>query len=361
MSKTVIVTGSQGFIGGYLCRELLDRGYEVVGIDNYSKYGRVKRDYDIHPRFFFMEYDISTDNGREYLIRGMFKFDPDYIIACAAMIGGISYFHKYAYDLLATNERIMANTFDAAIAAHKNPVKNSFKRIIVLSSSMVYEGADAADKNLFETSEFWPPWPTAEGAQAVFGPPDSTYGFQKLAAEYYCKGAWQQYKLPYTILRPFNCVGVGEDEAIGEAEVYSGNVKLRMSHVVPDIINKCLKGQNPLHLLGDGQQVRCYTHGKDIARGICMAMESRFAINEDFNISNPRATTVLELAKLIWRRINPNKPFKWVSDEPFSCDVQKRIPNVKKAKDLLGFSAQISLESSIEEVIESMKNENLCS
>lgn len=356
MSKTVLVTGSQGFIGGYLCRELLKEGYKVVGIDNFSKYGRVKRDYDEHKNFTLLEFDLSTDVGAEALNHAALNYCADYIIACAAMIGGISYFHKYAYDLLATNERIMANTFDAAIDSHRLGI---LKRIVVLSSSMVYEGADAANKNLFETSEFWPPWPTQEGAQAVFGPPDSTYGFQKLAAEYYCKGAWQQYKLPYTILRPFNCVGIGEDEAIGEAEVFSGNVKLRMSHVVPDIINKCLKGQNPLHLLGDGQQVRCYTHGKDIARGICMAMESKRAINEDYNISNARSTTVLELAKLIWRRINPDKPFAWVSDEPYQCDVQRRVPDVRKAQDDFAFTANILLETSIDEVIESMKNENV--
>lgn len=353
MSKTIIVTGSQGFIGGYLCRELLDRGYSVIGIDNFSKYGRVKRDYDGNPNFTLHEFDLTTDMGREELFGIALKSKPSNIIACAAMIGGISYFHKYAYDLLAVNERIMANTFDVAIGL--KTICPSFNRIVVLSSSMVYEGADAANKNLFETSEFWPPWPTHEGAQEVFGPPDSTYGFQKLAAEYYCKGAWQQYKLPYTILRPFNCVGVGEDEAIGEAEVYSGNVKLRMSHVVPDIINKCLQGQDPLHILGDGKQVRCYTHGKDIARGIRMAMESKDAANEDFNISNARPTTVLELSEIIWKKINPDKPFKFVSDEPYKCDVQKRVPDVSKAKEFFGFEAKIPLESSIDEVIKSMR------
>ena len=83
-------------------------------------------------------------------------------------------------------------------------------------------------------------YPTPEKDVYEIPPPFSTYGFQKLASEYFAKGAWEQYKLPYSIVRPFNCVGVGEEEAVGEHEVKSGNIKLMMSHVLPDLINKVL-------------------------------------------------------------------------------------------------------------------------
>jgi len=347
--KTVVLTGSQGFIGGYLCRELLGMGYRVIGYDNFSKYGRVKREHDSHENFVLVEMDLSKDTP------DFFDYDPEYVIACAAMIGGISYFHKYAYDLLSTNERILSNTFDATIDMWKEPLRK-LKKIVVISSSMVFEGADEAYKHLFEASEFWPPWPTPEGAEKVFCPPNSTYGFQKLASEYFCKGAWQQYKLPYTIVRPFNCVGLGEDEAIGEEEVYSGNVKLRMSHVLPDLVNKVLSGQNPLHILGDGNQIRCYTHGKDIAKGIRLAMENPL-LNEDYNLSSARQTTVLQLAKMVWHRIYGDKPFSWTSDKPFKCDVQKRVPCVSKAKDLLNFETEVTLEESVDEIVASMIKE----
>ena len=118
-------------------------------------------------------------------------------------------------------------------------------------------------------------FPTPEGAQLTSPPPISTYGFQKLASEYFARGAWEQYQLPYTIVRPFNCVGIGERRALRDTDVMSGNVKLALSHVVPDLVLKVLKGQDPLHILGDGNQVRHYTYGGDLARGIRLAMESR--------------------------------------------------------------------------------------
>ena len=133
---------------------------------------------------------------------------------------------------------------------------------------------------------------------------------------------------------------------------------MMMSHVLPDIINKILQGQDPLHILGTGDQIRCYTNGKDIARGIRICMEKEEAVNEDFNISTARATSVLELSKLVWSKLNPTKKFSFNSDEPYMYDVQKRIPDVSKAKNILGFSADISLEESVDEVIKYMKAKN---
>src|SRR5205823_11486684 len=125
---------------------------------------------------------------------------------------------------------------------------------------------------------------------------------QKLACEYFCRGAWEQYGLPYTICRPFNCVGVGERRALGDKDVPSGNISLAMSHVVPDLVQKVVKGQDPLHILGQGQQTRCYTYGGDLARGIVDCLVHPAARNEDFNLTTPRPTKVLELDVLIWSK-----------------------------------------------------------
>jgi UDP-glucose 4-epimerase len=333
----VLVTGAAGFICGYLVPELLDHGHEVVGVDNFSKYGRLARSYDDHPQYRFVEGDAKDAD----LLRGV-AADCDQVVAAAAMIGGISYFHEFAYDLLAENERILASTFDAAIHARRN---GHLERIVVISSSMVFESATR--------------FPTPEGAQLTSPPPRSTYGFQKLASEYFAKGAWEQYELPFTILRPFNCVGIGERRALRDTEVMSGNVKLALSHVVPDLALKALHGQDPLHILGDGSQVRHYTYGGDLARGIRLALESPNAVNEDFNLSTEASTTVLELAKTIWEKVHADdgKPFQFASDPPFEHDVQRRVPDVRKARDVLGFEATTSLDTMLDEVIPWIRSE----
>jgi nucleoside-diphosphate-sugar epimerase len=325
----ILVTGSAGFICGYLVEELLNNGHEVVGIDNFSKYGPVEKSYDKHPNYHFTRGDVKDLDLMKRLAA-----DCDQILGAAAMIGGISYFHEFAYDLLAENERITAATFDAAIHAFKH---GKLKKINILSSSMVYECTDT--------------YPSREQDVRKSPPPMSTYGFQKLACEYFAQGAFEQYGLPYTIIRPFNCVGTGEKRALCDSEISSGNVKLAMSHVVPDLVQKILKGQDPLHILGDGNQIRHYTYGGDLARGIRLCIEKPEAVNEDFNISTPVSTSVLELAELIWKKIKGDKAFNYVSDAPFKYDVQKRVPAVEKAERLLGFKAETGLNEILDEVI----------
>ena len=335
MSETVLMTGAYGFIGGYVVTELLDRGYRVIGLDNFSKYGKVARAFDDDPLFTQVEGDACNVELLTQLL-----LDCDHFIAGAAMIGGISYFHTYAYDLLATNERITAASCDAAIKAHRD---GRLRKVTYMSSSMVFESTDR--------------WPSPEGQEREIPPPLSSYGFQKLAVEYFARAAWTQYQLPYTIVRPFNCVGIGEGRALGDEEILSGNVKLAMSHVVPDLIQKVAKGQDPLRILGDGSQVRHYTYGRDVAAGIVAAMENPAALNEDFNLSTTESTTVLDLAELIWRKMKgPDVPLRWVSDEPFEHDVQKRIPDVTKAKHVLGFEATTSLGAMLDEVIPWVEN-----
>jgi UDP-glucose 4-epimerase len=329
MSK-VLITGSAGFIGGYVVEALLRAGHEVIGLDNHSKYGKVARSYDNHPAYRLVEGDARDVELVTGLLDGC-----DHFIAGAAMIGGISYFHAYAYDLLATNERIIAASCDAAIAAHR---AGTLQKVTYLSSSMVYEGATA--------------WPSHEGQQLEMPPPHSSYGFQKLAVEFFARAAFDQYQLPYTIVRPFNCVGIGEQRALGDVEIDSGNVKLAMSHVVPDLVQKVVKGQDPLHILGDGSQIRHYTYGGDLAQGVLLAMERPQALNEDFNLSTAQSTSVLELAALIWHKIRgTDTPFRYVSDPPFEYDVQRRVPATEKAKLVLGFEATTTLDTMLDEVI----------
>jgi UDP-glucose 4-epimerase len=326
----ILVTGAAGFIGGYLVPELLEQGHEITGLDNFSKYGRSEKSYDSSAGYKLVEGD-AKDTG---LLKELLS-ECDHFVAAAAMIGGISYFHEFAYDLLAENERITAASFDAAIWAHQ---KCKLQKITLVSSSMVFES----------TTEF----PTPEGAERRSPPPRSTYGFQKLATEYFVQGAHEQYELPYTIARPFNCVGIGEKRALCDREIMSGNVRLAMAHVMPDLVQKVLKGQDPLHILGSGHQARHYTYGGDLARGIRLCIEHPAALNQDFNLSTPVRSTVIQLAELVWRKIHgSNLPFRYVNDPAYEYDVQERSPATEKAARLLDFHATTPLDAILDEVI----------
>jgi UDP-glucose 4-epimerase len=315
----IFITGCDGFIGSHVCEELLSHGHEVMGIDNHSKYKFPNLQHHKHQNFHFHLLDLLNESISDLLG----SFQPSMVIHCAAVIGGIHLFHAKQYDIISQNATMDANVVDASI-------KHKINRFIGLSSSMVFENAIT--------------FPSKEEDVRKIPPPSSTYGFSKLSLEYMVRGAHEQYGLPYTIIRPFNSVGPFENDFLEN----------KNAHVLPDLIMKCLSGQDPLHILGSGSQVRCYTSAKDIARGIRMAVESDKAVNEDFNISTPVATTVLELAKMVWEKLK-DTPFSYVSDTPYEYDVKMRVPCVAKAKNVLGFTADITLEQSVDEVIEYMK------
>lgn len=324
----ILVTGSAGFVAGYLIDELLNAGHTVIGIDNYSKYGAIEKSYDHHPRYSFVEGDCKDVSLMKEIIANC-----DQVIAIAAVVGGVGSFSSLAYDIFAENEKITLSTFDAAVWAFKN---KNLKKINVISSSMVYEKSES--------------FPYVEGQQRLSPPPTSSYAFQKLACEYLAQSAWEQHKLPYTIIRLFNVAGTGEHES-----VYSTSA---MRHVIPDITKKILSGQNPVHILGNGNQIRNFIYGGDLAKGIRACVENPNAINQDFNLSTQESTSVLELTEMIWRKIYGDKvPFAYVSDEALKYDVQRSEASVEKAEKLLNFKAEKTLSDILDEVIPWVKDQ----
>ena len=333
--ETVLVTGSEGFIGGYIVKKLLDDGYKVIGIDNLSKYGFVIRNHSEDPNYIFFNHDVKD---QDFLFDKL--KDVDYLIAGAAMIGGISYFHDYAYDLLSENEKIISSTTDVAIKCQQ---EHKLKRTIFMSSSMVFESSDV--------------FPTKEDDLFKIPPPISSYGFQKLSVEYFARAANEQYGLEYSIARPFNCVGIGEVKAKVEGKTENSN-KLTLSHVVPDLIIKTLKAKESIEILGKGNQIRHYTYGEDLAEGVVTLLKHPNAKNDDFNLSTSESTTVSELAEMIWTKMRPEDTFKITHADSFEYDVQKRIPSTVKAKELLQYEAKTSLSKMLDIVIPWIKKAN---
>jgi nucleoside-diphosphate-sugar epimerase len=225
----------------------------------------------------------------------------------------------------------MRNSFRSA---KTNFQAGNLKRVVVISSTMIYEG------NLASSYE----------DDAIKIPP-GIYAFQKLACEYYAKAAYIQYGVPYTNIRISNCVGVGEDKAI--------HTDIKSSHVIPDLINKILvEKQDPLVIRGNGNQTRCFTNGKDIARAVRLAMNNPKAINESFNIANNAQIKIIDLAKMIWDKLVQGKEFKPSFVPTYIEDPQHNDISTHKAWRILGFSADISLEDSVDEAIEYIRCQN---
>ena len=127
--------------------------------------------------------------------------------------------------------------------------------------------------------------------------------------------------------------------------------KLALKDEVPDLILKTLEGKPKIEILGSGNQIRHYTYGEDLAKGICLLLEHENAKNEDFNLSTSQSTTVLELAEIIWNKVRPEEKFQYQSVDSFEFDVQKRIPSTEKAKKLLGYEATTTIEDMLDVVI----------
>lgn len=318
MSKNlkVLVTGGAGFIGSEVVKQLLSKGYRVRVADDLSKKeAKVPNDCE------FLRVDLTDKKEADKAMEGV-----DYCIHLAAKIGGIGYFHKYPATILSENNKMYSAVFEAA-------VKAKIKRIIYLSSSMVFES----------TSSF----PSKEGDIEKIPPPISSYGFSKLVGEWYCKSFKDEYGLEYTIVRPFNAYGI--NEAPGEEVGYA--------HVIPDLIKKILSNQYPLEMLGNGKQTRCFTHVSDIAKGIILPLESKKAINEDFNLGSEKEMRMIDLAKLLWEKCNMSKPFKVKKVAGFKYDIKRRVPSAKKARVVLGWKMEKKLEEQLPEIIQWVKNE----
>lgn len=316
MSKrNALVTGGLGFIGSELVRQLKesDKFDQVIVLDNASE------DADYY-------YDLVNN---EYIVDDLADIIDhhkiDVVFGLAALIGGIKYFHDHPADILSKNHTITDNTLRGIVASKKKPL------FVYISSSMVFE----------ETEHF----PTPE--YMTDKTPRSAYGFSKLNGEFLCDAYYQQHSVKYRIARPFNAFGCNE---------YPKEVGI--AHVIPDLIKKVLDGQgtedNPLEILGDGNQIRCYTHVSDIASGIIRVSEA--AELTSFNISSPKNHSVNEVAKLIWSRIHGDKPLYCKHLPALQYDVQQRIPDVTKAKERLGWTAQYVLEDKIDEVINWVKS-----
>jgi len=319
-NKKVLVTGGAGFIGSKVVSKLIDLGANVRVVDDLSK-GEAFNLPKVIDKMEFIQGDLLNAKFAARCMEGI-----EICFHLAARIGGIGYFHKYPATSLRDNILINLNLWDAA--------KATKPKMVCLSSSMVFENTTI--------------FPTPEWAISCSPPPLTGYGFSKLADEYIAKTYYEEFSVPYVIARPFNAYGPGEN--YGDYVGYA--------HVIPDLVNKINSGQYPLEILGKGDQIRCYTYVDDIANGIIFVAE--YAENDDYNIGSNVETSVINLAKLLWKICGRKELVKFKTIFTLKYDVQRRVPSVAKVKHL-GWEAKTPLEEGLRNTAEWLRNKNGCS
>lgn len=290
---------------------LLERGYEVRGVDNYMRYGREEPPDGIE----FVEGDLTDAATVDRCVAGV-----DCIIQAAAQIYGVAGFHKYPADILQRDTMLHGLILRAALQA-------DVQRVVYISSSMVYERLEDVAR---------------EADVPHMQVPLTDYGMSKLMGERLSQAFAQQYELPFTIWRPFNIIGLHE-----RAEGQEPGV----SHVFADFIQRIVyERQNPMLVLGTGEQIRCFTWIGDVAQAIAEHSFSAETRNADFNLGNPEPVTMLELAQRLYRLFHEmthqevQQPLTFKHLPIFRDDVNVRIPDVSRARSALGWEPTVPLD-----------------
>jgi nucleoside-diphosphate-sugar epimerase len=315
--KKVLCLGGAGFIGSYIVRELLNAGYHVTVIDNFSKYGYIEHDFYGHPNFKLEIKDLRTMYPLEF--KGY-----DIVLCLAALIGGIKYFHRIPYRIARDNTELLAHAIDSTLASSPEAL------FVFFSSSMVYERMMR---------------PVTEEDALSQPVPLTNYGMQKLFGEFMTRGAHEEFGLQYLIIRPFNAVGSGELPDFKS----DGSVDFGMSHVIPDFIYKAIVKQTPYEIFGDGEQVRTFTHARDVSDAL-LAILASGTKNDDFNICGNSTEKISDLAAKIWAHVNPGVPFPPVKAMPVPpADVRFRIGMSDKLSRTIGWKPKHEIDFIIDD------------
>jgi len=321
----VLVCGSEGSLMQAVIPKLVEAGHKVSGVDNLMRYGRrfdhAKVDYEFH------KLDLADNISTESIMQTV---EPDYVIQAAARIYGIGGFNKYCADILGEDVSLHNNVL-------KSAVNCGVKRVAYISSSMVYE-------NCVQSLEF----PVTEDMPDHAQNPTTDYGLSKFVGERLSKAFARQYKLDYTIWRPFNIITPYEKAESSD---------IGISHVFADFIKKIIveKSKN-ISIIGDGSQVRCFTWIHDVAQAIADYSFDPRTQNQCYNLGNDEPITMTELAHMIHDvgvelKLIDDGNLTFTTVRHYHDDVRIRIPNVDKAQTQLNWKAKQKVRESIEQCL----------
>ncbi len=308
-----LITGGAGFIGSHLAEELIARGDQVVVFDNLST-GSAMNLSGIKEKVTFQEGNILNEAVIDKLVS-----KSDYVVHLAAALGVLNIVNK-PLESLRTNLQGSEVVLEAC-DKYRKPV-------LIASTSEIYGKNDKVPLNEEDDRIIGHPlksrWSYSE-AKAVD---------ESLAYFYYLEN-----KLPIRIVRFFNTVGPRQVGHYGM--------------VVPRFVSAALKNE-PLSVYGSGEQIRCFCHVDDAVRALLLVMDSEKAVGEVFNVGNNQQITIADLAKKVIELTGSSSsiekiPYEKAYPEGFE-DMQRRVPDISKIKQVLGWSPEINLDQIIKDI-----------
>lgn len=315
----IVITGSEGSLMQSLIPKLLSRSHDIIGIDNLYRWGskssRAGKDYA------FYQQDLLDQESAI----GLFA-RADAVVHAAAKIYGVLGLSHYRADILGDDTAVCRNVLQACR-------KNDVPRLVYMSSSMVYDSC-IQDINVPLTEDMTNSCPL----------PRTDYGLGKLICERMVEAFRQQYGIDYTVWRPFNIVSPHEQSM----------QEIGFSHVLPDFVNHIvIKKMNPVPIIGDGQQIRCFTWIDDVSDIMADHSFSDSSQNQVFNVCNVEPTSMKQAAKMIYSMMgNDPNGLRFETATDYVHDVKVRVPSVAKLQQTLGPFNFVSTEESIRRCIQ---------
>jgi nucleoside-diphosphate-sugar epimerase len=302
--RTILLTGGAGFIGSTLARRLLPDN-RVVVLDTGARNSLAASGVAEHPNLKFLVGDVMDPAAVREAVRGCT------IVVHLAAIAGVDTVIKMPVTTMKVNLIGTYNVLEAAVA------EGGIERFIDFSTSEVF-GSYA--------------YKVSEGdvtSLGAVGEARWTYAVSKLATEHLSHNYRVEYGLPALSVRPFNIYGPGQ---VGEGAIHR-------------FIVRALGGED-LEIHGDGSQIRAWCYVDDIVDAVMLALVRPEAVGQAFNVGNPRSVlTIYDLARMVLRLSGSTSRHRFV-DWPYT-DVELRIPNIDKARQLLGFEPTVDLEEGL--------------
>jgi UDP-glucose 4-epimerase len=307
--KRVLITGGAGFIGSTLARRLVDDN-RVVLFDNLTRDALQHTDLASHPNVEIVAGDILDGEALGRAAHG-----ATHIVHMAA-IAGVDSVLKSPVRTMRVNLLGTANVLEAAADS-----ADTLERFVDFSTSEVF------GRHAYKVEE------THETSGGSVGEARWTYAVSKLAGEYLAHSYFDEMRLPTAVVRPFNIYGPNQ---VGSGAIHHFTVR-------------GLSGED-LIIHGDGSQIRAWCYIDDIVAAVLEILESPAAIGQAFNIGNPRSVcTTYDLALRI-RRLTGERS-RLVFRPLHYSDVEIRIPDITKSRELLRWEPQVDLDEGLERTL----------